>query len=145
MTPDFIFKLSGIVAAVGWIIILILSPFWNGFEKFVMGIVVTLLALTYSFLNFSNFHLADLQKFSSLDGIQELYQNKDLLTAGWVHFLAFDLLTAVWIKRNSVKYGISHWLIVVPVIFTCMLGPLGFLLYIVVRSLKTKMYFAENF
>ena len=74
-----------------------------------------------------------------------LFQNETLVTAGWIHYLAFDLLTGIWIKKNSVKYGISHWIIVPCLIFTFMLGPVGLLLYLLVRTVQTKKYFAENY
>jgi hypothetical protein len=144
MNADSLFQLASIIAAVGWIILLIASPFWPGYDKFVVGIIVTLLALIYSFLNFSNFHVSDLKAFGSLEGIFGLYKNPYILLAGWVHFLAFDLFVAVWIKKNSVKYGIGHLWVVIPIFFTCMLGPLGFLLYILIRSVKSRGYFLEN-
>ena len=145
MTPDTVFLITCSIAAVGWIIVLLASPFWTGYDKFVVGIVIALLALSYSWLNFSNFDPGILKKFSTLDGVGELFQNKYLLAAAWVHFLAFDLLAAVWIKNNSVKHGIGHLLILPALFFTCMLGPLGFLIYLLTRFIKTKNYFAANF
>ena len=145
MTPDIFFTVTCIIAAFGWIIILVASPFWMGYDKFVVGIVIALLALTYTWLNFTNFDPTILKKFSTLDGVAELFQNKSLLAAAWVHIMAFDLLAAVWIKNNSVKHGIGHMLIIPSIIFSCLLGPLGFLIYLLTRWLKTKNYFAENF
>ena len=144
MTPDTLFKVTCMLAAVGWIILIFISPFWGGYDKFLVGVIIALLALTYTYLNFSNFDPDILSKFSTLDGIQSLFQNKALLLAGWEHFMAFDLLVAVWIKKNSLKNGIKHLLIMPAIIFTCMLGPLGFLIYLLTRWLKTKNYFADN-
>jgi NADH:ubiquinone oxidoreductase subunit 2 (subunit N) len=145
MTPETVFQVTCIISAVGWIILLFASPFWRRYDKFLVGIVITLLAISYTWLNFSNFDPGLLKKFSSLDGIAEIFQNRFLLTAAWIHILAFDLLAAVWIKKNSVKHGIAHVLIIPAIFFTCMLGPLGFLIYLLTRWIKTKNYFAENF
>ncbi|HEY4289614.1 MAG TPA: ABA4-like family protein [Puia sp.] len=145
MTPDTLFLLSSGIASIGWITLLFISPFWPGFDKFLIGIIITLLALVYTGLNFANFHVGDAAKFGSLDGVATLFQNKALLTAGWVHFLAFDLLTAVWIKKNAVKLGVPHAWIIPAVIFSCLLGPLGFLLYLLTRWIRTKTWSAENF
>jgi Domain of unknown function (DUF4281) len=145
MTADTVFLITCSIAAVGWIILLFASPFWLGYDKFVIGIIIALLAISYTWLNFSNFDPGLLKKFGSLDGISEIFQNRFLLTAAWVHFLAFDLLTAVWIKNNSVKHGIGHLLIIPALVFSCMLGPLGFLIYLLTRWIKTKKYFTENF
>lgn len=144
MNTDTIFKVTCLIAAVGWIVLIFVSPFWFKWDRFVVGIIIVILALTYSLLNFTNFDPDILSKFSTLDGVQSLYQNKALLLAGWEHFLAFDLLVAVWIKRNSVKFGINHWVILPAIIFTCMLGPLGFIIYLLIRWAKTKDYFADN-
>lgn len=55
-------------------------------------------------------------------------------TVAWVHFLAFDLFVGRWIYLDSRERRASIWL-TSPVLFlTLMLGPAGFLLYIVVRS-----------
>jgi hypothetical protein len=86
-----------------------------------------------------------MKNFGSLDGVMKFFQNKTLLTAGWVHYLAFDLMVGAWIKRNSVIYGISHWLIIPCLFFTFMLGPVGLLLYLILRFLKTKKYFSTNY
>jgi hypothetical protein len=75
----------------------------------------------------------------------ELFQNKTLVTAGWVHYLAFDLMTGIWIKRNSLKFGIPHVFIIPCLLFTFMLGPVGLLLYLLIRVVKTKQYFSSSF
>ena len=74
----------------------------------------------------------------------ELFTAKPLVMAAWCHIMAFDLLAAVWIKKNSLQYNIKHWLIVPALVFTCVLGPLGFLIYLLIRWLKTGNYFAAN-
>jgi heme A synthase len=144
MNYDAIFKVTCIIAAIGWIILLLISPYWPNYEKFLVGLIIVILAIVYSMLNFTNFDPAILSKFSSLKGILSLYENPALLLAGWVHFLAFDLFVAVWIKQNSVKHGIKHGWIIPALIFTCLLAPLGFLIYILIRWIKTKNYFADN-
>ncbi len=55
MTPDTVFIITCSIAAVGWLILIFLSPFWLDYDKFVVGVVIALLALTYTWLNFSNF------------------------------------------------------------------------------------------
>jgi len=144
MTIDTFFSVASGLAAIGWILVLIISPFWKRYDLPVIGIVVMLLAVAYTVLNFTNFRADILQKFSTLNGVMELFTSKPLVMAAWCHILAFDLLTAVWIKKNSLQYNISHWLIVPSLIFTCVLGPLGFLIYIVIRWAKTGNYFAAN-
>jgi len=144
MSPETLFKLTCLLAGIGWIILIFVSPFWAWYDKFLIGIIIVILAFTYTYLNFTNTDPDILRKFSSLDGVANLFQNKSLLLAGWIHIMAFDLIGAVWMKRNSVTNGINHWIMAPVILFTCALGPLGFLLYLIIRSLKTRRYFADN-
>lgn len=145
MTPDSIFQLCSTVAMIGWLILIIASPYWFQFDKLLIGIVITLLCIAYAWLIFGNFNFGDTAKFGSLDGVMSLFTDKTIVTAGWVHYLAFDLMTGVWIKRNAVKYGIPHLLLIPCLILTFMLGPVGLLLYLLIRSIKQQQYFLENY
>jgi hypothetical protein len=145
MTPDTIFQLSNTVAMAGWLLLIIISPFWLQTDKLLIGIVITLLCLVYAWLIFGNFNFSDMSKFGTLDGVMELFTGKAIVTAGWVHYLAFDLMTGLWIKRNSLRYGIPHALVIPCLLLTFMLGPIGLLLYLAIRSIKQKQYFPENY
>ena len=145
MSPDSIFQTCSTIAMVGWIVLLIISPFWSSFDKFLIGTIITLLAIVYAWLIFQVFSPGDFEKFGSLNGVMELFTDKTAVTAGWVHYLAFDLLTGIWIKKNAQKYNIHHLILIPCLLFTFMLGPIGLLLYLLVRSIKTKQYFAANY
>ena len=145
MSPDSIFQTCSTIAMVGWVVLLIISPFWSSFDKFLIGIIITLFAIVYAWLIFQVFIPGDFEKFGSLNGVMDLFTDKTAVTAGWVHYLAFDLLTGIWIKKNALKYNI-HDLILIPcLLLTFMLGPIGLLLYLLVRLIKTKQYFAANY
>jgi hypothetical protein len=79
---------------VGWIVLHIISPFWSGFDKFLIGIIITLFTIVYAWLIFQVFGPADFGKFGSLNGVMELFTDKTAVTAGWVHYLAFISLLA---------------------------------------------------
>ncbi len=145
MTPALIFQLSSSIALIGWLVLIIASPFIQEVDKFLMGIIITLLAMVYAWLIISSFNPGDLKKFGTLDGVMSLFQDKTLVTAGWVHYLAFDLMVGIWIKRNSLKYGINHWFIIPCLLLTFMLGPVGLLIYLLIRFIKTNNYFATNY
>ena len=145
MSPDSVFQTCSTIAMVGWIVLLIISPFWSGFDKFLIGIVITLFALVYTWLIFLVFNPGDFEKFGSLNGVMDLFTNRTAVTAGWVHYLAFDLLTGIWVKKNAQKYNIHHLILVPCLLFTFMLGPIGLLLYLLVRLIKTKQYFSPNY
>jgi len=145
MSPDSVFQTCSTIAMVGWLVLLIISPFWSSFDKFLIGIIITLFAIVYIWLIFQVFQLEDFEKFGSLNGVMELFTDKTAVTAGWVHYLAFDLLTGIWIKKNALKYNIPHLILIPCLLLTFMLGPIGLLLYLLVRLIKTKQYFAANY
>jgi len=145
MTPDQIFSICSAIAMMSWLILIIVSPFWHSADKFLIGVIITLFAIVYTWLIFSAFTITDIKSFGSLDGVMKLFTDKTMVTAGWVHYLAFDLMTGLWIKNNSMKYNISHLLVIPCLFFTFMLGPLGLLLYLLMRSFFARNYFAENY
>ena len=145
MTADTLFQISGSIAGLGWIILLLASPFWHRFDRFLIGVVITLLCLVYAWLIGQSFSPSDFSSFGSLDGVMKLFDNKILVAAGWVHYLAFDLLSGIWIKKNSFKYGISHWIMIPCFLLVFMMGPAGLLLYLLIRGIYAREYFAENY
>src|SRR5262245_29839412 len=130
MNPESIFQVCSVLTLIGWLIIFFFSPFWFQFDKLVIGILIALLCIVYAWLIVNSFKIDDAGKFSSLDGVMELFTNRTLVTAGWIHYLAFDLMVGIWMKRNSLKYGFSHALILPCLLITSMLGPIGLLLYL---------------
>ena len=145
MSPDSIFQTCSTIAMAGWLVLLTISPFWSSFDKFLIGIIITLLAIVYAWLIFQVFSPGDFEKFSSLNGVMELFTDKTAVTAGWIHYLAIDLLTGIWIKKNAQKYNIHHLILIPCLLVTIMLAPIGLLLYLLVRTIKTKQYFATNY
>jgi hypothetical protein len=90
-------------------------------------------ALVYGYLLFSDLPGAE-GGFGSLEDINRLFQNPNLLLAAWFHYLAFDLFVGSWEVRDSQKLGISHWLVLPCLFLTFLLGPLGLLIYLCFRA-----------
>jgi hypothetical protein len=65
--------------------------------------------------------------------VTQLFANPWLLLAGWLHYLAFDLLIGTWEARDSVQHGVPRWLLVPCLFLTLMFGPAGWLGYSIVR------------
>src|SRR5260221_7608143 len=71
----------------------------------------------------------------TLPGIATLLGSPEGATIAWVHFLAFDLFIGRWIFLDSQERRVSP-LLMAPVLFlTLMVGPLGFMIYLVLRAL----------
>jgi len=69
----------------------------------------------------------------TLSGVVALLGSPAGATIAWVHFLAFDLFVGRWIYLDSQERGLSAWLMAPVLFLTLMLGPVGFLGYLVVR------------
>ena len=72
--------------------------------------------------------------FSSLAAVAQLFDNRWLLLAGWVHYLAFDLFIGAWETRDAMARGVPRLLLAPCLILTFMLGPIGLLCYHLVRA-----------
>ncbi|MBO0800165.1 MAG: DUF4281 domain-containing protein [Blastocatellia bacterium] len=79
-----------------------------------------------------------------LAGIAGLLGSPAGATIAWFHFLAFDLFVGRWIYLDSRERGISAWLMAPVLYLTLMLGPCGFLLYLLIRSLKGSLAGAKT-
>jgi hypothetical protein len=71
--------------------------------------------------------------FASIEGVRGLFANDSALSAGWLHYLAFDLFVGTWIARDSAERGV-HALLVAPcLVLTLLAGPTGLLAYFLLR------------
>lgn len=142
--PDAIFKFANTLALFSWVY-LAAFPFRPVTNKVLIGVVITLLSVAYATLVFNALTPTDFQKFNTLDGVVSLMSVPGAALLGWIHYLAFDLMVGLFIAANAAKHGISRWAILPCFLFTFMLGPVGLLLYLLVRWMYTKNYFADNF
>ena len=71
----------------------------------------------------------------TLAGVQVLLGTSLGATASWQHFLAFDLFVGRWIYLDSRAHDISAFLVAPCLFLTLMLGPIGFVSYLIIRSL----------
>ena len=135
VTLDQIFSAANFVALCCWLLLVAL-PRKRWVANGVAGVAVpSLFAALYTGVIAA--HLADSEGgFSTLSGVALLFSNPWLLLAGWIHYLAFDLLVGAWESRDARERGISHLLVVPCLILTFLFGPAGWLLYLGVRSLS---------
>ena len=144
MSPESLFSTANTIAMVGWIVLIVL-PRWRNADQFIIGVIVTLFAITYSFVLFQHFRLDTISKFGTLAGVMELFTKPEVVVAGWIHYLAFDLMTGLFITKNARLHGIHHGLVIPCLLLTFMFGPVGLLLFLLIRWLVTKQYFAINY
>lgn len=119
-----LFGLGSSLALVGWLFLAIL-PTWRGLAQRVAGLAIpALLALAYTVL-IGLWWSRGTGGFNSIEEVRALFTSTPLLVAGWLHYLAFDLLICAFISREAQREAIPH-LIVLPLLFlTLMFGPIG--------------------
>ena len=135
MTPEQIFSVVNLIALLSWAALAAL-PGRRWVAKTVAGLAVpAVLTALYVALIASSW--GDPGSFSSLAGVALLFNNPWLLLAGWVHYLAFDLLVGAWEVTDARDLGVPHFLVVPCLFLTFMFGPAGWLLYQGVRRAAT--------
>jgi hypothetical protein len=86
------------------------------------------LAVAYTSIVVATFGSSD-GGFSTLADVAALFSNPWLLLAGWIHYLAFDLLIGRWEVLDAQQRGIPHVLVLPCMALTFLFGPAGWLLY----------------
>jgi hypothetical protein len=115
----------------GWAL-LVFAPRWRWTQRICAITIPALLGCVYTALFISQFGNV-LGGFGSLAAVSSLFKNPEILLAGWIHYLAFDLAIGSWEVRDARRLGIPHFGVIPCLALTFMLGPIGFLLYVVVR------------
>lgn len=129
MPLDTIFSLANLAALLGWAVLLA-SPLLPRRARVVpRTLVPALLALAYLVLILTSFGEAE-GGFSSLAGLAALFAVPEVLLAGWLHFLAFDLFVGSLLVEDRERSGLPFILLVPCLALTFLLGPVGFLLYL---------------
>jgi hypothetical protein len=139
-----IFSVANTFVLPGWLLLLF-APRWQWTDRIITGIIVTGLAICYVYCIGKSFAPADIQSFSTLAGVMKLFTNETAVLAGWVHYLAFDLMLGLFEVKNAQKHSINHGLVVPCLLCTFMFGPIGLLLFFLLRMIITKKYFAANY
>ena len=131
MTPDQLFSLANLVALVGWILLIAL-PRQRWVANVAAWAIPGVLAGGYVLIVAMHW-IGSSGGFSSLPDVAALFANPWLLLAGWVHYLAFDLVVGSWEARDARERGVPHLMVVPCLVLTFLFGPAGWLLYLAVR------------
>lgn len=141
MTPETAFSLANALVLPQWILMTV-APRWFVTQWLTRTLIIPMvLAVIYIAYLFSGSTPLDFSSFNTLQGVMSLMGSgqKGPALAGWVHYLAFDLVAGSWLLRDGQERGIRHWLLI-PCLFGCfMLGPTGLLLYGVVRLIASRV------
>ena len=126
-------------------LVLIFFPYSNLSRYFVTSIFPVLLlsgayifVLYKSYLNTYDF-MNNFSLYLSVDHLLNLFSNKLYLMIFWIHFISINLFTGGWIVKDSQKLNINKILIIIPLVITYLIGPMGLLFYWLIR-----IFYAKN-
>ena len=87
----------------------------------------------------SDYNLFDsFNLYLGLDELSDLLSDKNFLILFWIHFLAINLFCGSWIVRDYQRINIPKLLVIVPLILTYLVGPLGIFVYWIIRIFYAK-------
>lgn len=138
LTPDQVFEYANMAILPFWLLLAV-APRWSGTNILVHSVAMpVMLGLTYLWF-FANgaFFGPNVPKeaaFGTLEGVMAFFTVKEAVVAGWVHYLVFDLFVGAWIVRDSGRLGINHLLVIPCLALTLLLGPIGLMLYVLLRA-----------
>jgi hypothetical protein len=133
-----VFGLTFAVAAPFWAL-MILLPGWSWTRRIIASPLIVLpVVLIYALLVIPAFgEVLPAVAAPTLGGVRELLGTADGAAAAWAHLIAFDLFVGRWSWLDSRARGVPA-LIMSPVLaLTVLLGPLGLLAYLLVRTRHT--------
>ena len=128
-------------------------PFWlmliiipnSKFTQFFANSIILplILSATYIYIIYQAILIDDpifdfFKLYLSLDNLYILFATESFLLVFWLHFLAINLFLGSWISRDGVKYNMPRSLVFVPLILVYLAGPLGLVLYWIIRVFYAK-------
>tara|TARA_B100001057_G_scaffold482333_1_gene557490 strand:- start:633 stop:1103 length:471 start_codon:yes stop_codon:yes gene_type:complete len=125
-----------------WLLLIIMPN--HGFTNFFVQSIFIPLALgtTYIFIAykiFLNDNIFDsFELYRGLDGLYSMFSNEAFLLIFWIHFLTLSLFLGSWMVRDSLKYVVPKFFLIVSLIITYFTGPVGLLIYWFIRIFFAK-------
>ena len=141
MTYAHLFDFVNASVLPAWIL-LIFAPRWSWTRKLVHsmlwpmvlgGLYIAVFAAVI-FLG----HGAEGGSFTSIEGVRALFSSDAGIVIGWAHFLVFDLFVGAWCARDAARRGFKHALLIPCLIFCFMAGPVGLVMYLLLRKATGK-------
>jgi len=125
-------------------LMLIFIPNSKFTQFFVNSIILPLILSTayvyiiYQAILFDEPMLDYFRLYLNLDSLYTIFATESFLLIFWLHFLALNLFLGSWVSRDGVKYNITRSLLFIPLILIYFTGPLGLVLYWIIRVFFAK-------
>ncbi|MCU0342004.1 MAG: ABA4-like family protein [Spirosomaceae bacterium] len=134
-----LFKFANTFAFLCWIL-LIVFPHWQHTNRVIIYATAIGLSSLYVYLIVTNFGKTK-GNFTTLRGVTKLFEDPINVLTGWVHYLAFDLMTGLYISTHAFETGFHRMLLIPCLLLTFIFGPAGWLLYVLLQILVYGRWF----
>ncbi|RJG38608.1 ABA4-like family protein [Motilimonas pumila] len=134
MTPDTVFQMASSLALLAWLCLGVgtfQTQYQNAWLTVGGRLLPICLSIMYLGMIIRYWHSVPDGGFTSLEQVARLFSESGNLAAGWLHFLAFDLLIGRWMIDKVQTNNARKWPLLVCLPFTFWFGPVGLLLYLV--------------
>jgi hypothetical protein len=138
-SEDTLFQFVTLLPLPFWFLMIVL-PHWRGTQKVMRGrLAVMPLLAAYAVLAVPQLPVI-VPVFVRVEPLRigdltRLLAKPEIALVAWIHFLAFDLFVGRWIYRDGGERGIGAGPMAAVLLLTFLLGPLGLLLYLLLRTL----------
>ncbi|WP_052771900.1 ABA4-like family protein [Vibrio mexicanus] len=148
MSAHQLFDISNLIAVIGWLSLIAGAlPINPSFQRYALRfggrVIPILLSVAYLWLLIAYWGSTPNGGYGNLDQVAALFASPGNLTAGWIHFLAFDLFVGRWMIDEVEKSGTAHWRLIMLLPITFLIGPVGLLLHFALKSLLNKARLAH--
>lgn len=127
MSPEVLFSIAGTLVLPGWAILIFAPRRWPALNAVPALVIPLVLSAGYAALVMRSFAGAG-GGFGSLGAVRDLMGDDGMLLAGWVHYLAFDLIVGSLAAAAMDRVAVAR-LIQAPILLLVFLfGPLGWLI-----------------
>ena len=106
-------------------------------------VIPLILACTYSYTIYQTILLDDsiidaLKLYLHLDNLYTVFANESFLLFFWLHFVTVNIFLGSWVANDANRHMISKKLVALPLILIYFSGPVGLVLYWLIRIFYAK-------
>ena len=142
-TIDMLFYWVNLGVLPFWIILILFSH--SNLSRYITTSIVPifLLGSTYLFVLYKSYlnsydFISNFNLYLGIDDLSDLFSDDYFLILFWIHFISINLFTGGWIVKDSQKLSMNKVMLVIPLIITYLIGPLGIFVYWLIRIFHAK-------
>jgi Domain of unknown function (DUF4281) len=131
-----VYILAGIAIFIPWLLLLF-APYGRFTDRIVQLFAITCMVLGLIFIYRFFFSPDARAEIFCFECLGRLFNNENMVLSAWLNYLSFGLFAGLWIVHDGDGAGIPHFYRLIPLLLTFVAGPIGVVLYLLMRFVKT--------